>query len=398
MIKSNYLLATILVKIALLGFAGFLFAHEEVSEKKSNPIATFQIPKNGDMIVLPVTLGKKEYPFWLDTGASVNIIDKSLKNELGNFYRTREFFTAKDKITVETHEPPSLRLGSVSLQTNGEVVCSDLAKISKVFGSEICGVLGMDSLRHFIVQIDFDNGELKLYSSDSKAEAEWGEPLALRYNWANCPEIVIRSNDEPFTFMIDTGCSGISIDNDIFQRLYSKRQLCIIGKTLCSTTFGQKSENATYMLNRFSLGAFQHSNLICDQGNGNRLGLSYLSRYMVTFDFPHNTIYLKTGNRYQEVENDNMSGLHILREEKDTMIDSVDTGSQGELADIQPGDKLLRVDGQEALQNGLFDLRNIFKSGDGKKIHLSISRNGKEMEKTVVLKEKTPQWDEATKE
>jgi C-terminal processing protease CtpA/Prc len=119
---------------------------------------------------------------------------------------------------------------------------------------------------------------------------------------------------------------------------------------------------------------------------------------LVTFDFPHKTMYLRKGNRYQAVEHAGMSGLSTLREGKITLIYSVASGSQAEIAGLRSGDIILRVDDQDASEIGMFDLRNLFKAGDGKKIRLTISRGGNELEKTLVLKERTPQWAEEAKE
>jgi C-terminal processing protease CtpA/Prc len=93
-----------------------------------------------------------------------------------------------------------------------------------------------------------------------------------------------------------------------------------------------------------------------------------------------------------------MSGLHILREEKDTVVRIVDSDSPGELAGIKSDDRILRIGNQEAAKIEMFDLRNIFKSGNGKKIRLTIARGEREEEKTIELKEKVLQWDEAIKQ
>jgi len=109
-------------------------------------------------------------------------------------------------------------------------------------------------------------------------------------------------------------------------------------------------------------------------------------------------MYLRKGNRYQDIQHEDMSGLHILREDKDTVIRIVDSDSPGDLAGIKAGDRILRIDEQDAAKIEMFDLRNIFKSGNGKRIRLTIVRGEKEDEKLIELKEKVPQWDEPIKE
>jgi C-terminal processing protease CtpA/Prc len=108
-------------------------------------------------------------------------------------------------------------------------------------------------------------------------------------------------------------------------------------------------------------------------------------------------MYLRKGNRYKEADHDNMSGLHILREGKDAVVRIVDSGSPGDLAGLKPGDRVLRISDQDARKIDLFGLRNILKSGNGKRIRLTIGRGEKEEDKVVELKEAVPQWDEAAK-
>jgi hypothetical protein len=393
---AKRIIFALVVEITCLGFAGFVQAVADDAEKKSSPIASFQVPKHGDMIVLPVTIGKKNYLFWLDTGASVDLLDKSLKGELGNYRDTQVVETAKDRVALESYEPPPMRLGTVSLPIEHGVGACDLGEMRKVSGWDIYGVLGMDSLKHYVVQIDFDDGELRLYPPNTK-DGGWGESFPIYANRGGIPEIKMIFDDVPFTFMVDTGCSGLHVEDHLFRWLDNNNEILFSGKSQCCTTFGQKTERKTWVMDRLCAGSFERRKIICVEGNENRLGLSYLSRFQVTFDFPNGTLILKKGKGYDDIEHDDMAGLHMLREGKNTVVEIVDPDSPAELAGIQPGDNILRVDDRNASQIGMFDLKNIFRSGDGKKLRLRISRKDNDLEKILVLKEKIPQPIETVK-
>jgi hypothetical protein len=381
-------LAGVFATATLIGLAGLLLAGDDASRQESGPIISAQIPKRGDIVVVPVTAGAKQFLFWVDTGSSLNFADTSLKRELGDYCRTVPFHTVIDQRFVECYKSPTLQVGKVNLPTSGEICCGDLAGIRAVTGREISAILGMDSLQHFIVQLDFDSGEIRCYSPDVAADGSWGERVDFTYGRKGIPEFGIAFDGVTFAFQIDTGNSGIDIDGQLNKWLLENNRLRILGKTIIRSTLGQDKGIAEYSLHELSVGPFHHNNVICTQGNGNRLGLSYLSRFVVTFDFPRRAMYLRKGQHYGDAEYANMSGLHILREDNAPTVHSADADSPAAVADIRAGDKILRVDDQDASQISLFDLRNLFKSGDGKKIRLTISRDGQELEKTLVLKEK----------
>jgi hypothetical protein len=56
------------------------------------------------------------------------------------------------------------------------------------------------------------------------------------------------------------------------------------------------------------------------------LGLSFLSRHIVTFDFPNGRVYFEKGKEYKKVDETDMSGLHLLRISNETFVYSVDEG------------------------------------------------------------------------
>jgi hypothetical protein len=61
--------------------------------------------------------------------------------------------------------------------------------------------------------------------------------------------------------------------------------------------------------------------------------LTYLSRYTVTFDFPHSVPYLEKG-KYSDPDLLDMSGLHFLRDQGKTVIAVVERGSPADSVGI----------------------------------------------------------------
>jgi len=182
----------------------------------------FKSPKNGDCIVLPLTLEKQEVLFCFDTGASRSCFDTTLRKTLGKYINTEIVGTLKAETFMETYESPAARLRNIDLQMDGQVMCTDLSDIRKVLGRDIRGILGMDSLKHYIVQIDFDRGELKFFSSKMQPDSEWGKPISIYFRLdcpKDCPAMDVSIDYVPTPFVIDTGSDDIGIDNDLILKL-----------------------------------------------------------------------------------------------------------------------------------------------------------------------------------
>jgi hypothetical protein len=102
----------------------------------------------------------KELLFAVDTDAPFTLLDKSLEPILGKrFGTTKAVYIYYGKATQDVYEAPKLYLGGTQLLTADQVVTDDL----KVFGSDLpfMGILGMDCLRHYCIQLDFAAGKMR---------------------------------------------------------------------------------------------------------------------------------------------------------------------------------------------------------------------------------------------
>ena len=121
-----------------------------------------------------------------------------------------------------------------------------------------------------------------------------------------------------------------------------------------------------------------------DEGNENRIGLSLLSRYVVTLDFPAMKLYLRKDQAFDKPDEADMSGLHLWRLDGRTAVHSVDNDSPAETAGIRREDVVLKAGDKSAAEMDIEDLRDLLKSGDGKEIRMTLKRG--EEEKAVSFK------------
>jgi len=380
----------ILNALLVLFFAGLLVdaAHSQEPTSTSDPktLAEFKIAKGGDPMLLPVRFKGKEYLFVLDTGLSHMVFDSSFKNVLGKAKKTEKGFTAGGPMDFELFDAPKAFLGPFNLKDCGGVFCIDLNMLSLIAGRKVSGVIGMNFLKNYVVQMDFDKGKLLFLKPATTKNPDWGQAFEIEYYPIGIPFISgIILNDIKVDFMIDTGNNGtVILRYFIFEKIVSGNQIKT-SNTLAETAAGTVRCRSARMGN-LSIGSFEYQGLIFDEGNFNALGLSFFSRHLVTFDFPNNRIYLKKGKKFEEVDEVDMSGLHLLRISNKTVVYSVDQGSPAQRAGIRANDVILKVNDEDAKAYDIWELRRLLKSGDRYKIKMTIKTDDDVKEVSFLLK------------
>jgi PDZ domain/Aspartyl protease len=362
-----------------LFFVTFAHAEDPKPSNDSNVLEKFAVAKDGDALVLPVKLKGKSYLFLLDSGASHNIFDPSLP--LGEPLDEIKVEGAAGAKRLKIYTAPEATLGGLILKTDEPVIGYDLSKIREVSGREIYGVLGTPFLRRHVVTVDFHKGELLVLKAVSR---EAGEKLSV--DWQGGTPIldldILGSKEQ--TFMIDTGYNGnFSLSRRLFDTSLKNEGLKVVGRSLIETISGT-SEVRTGKVRLIEVGKFALRNCVVDDGERNLIGLGLLARFVVTFDFPNDAVYLKKGKRYDEVDTWDHSGLHIIRRDGRTVLHSVDKESAGEAAGLKTDDLILQVDGTKVDSLTLFQLRKLFHK-EGKKVTLLIRRGDKEQTVSLTL-------------
>src|SRR6185436_4641448 len=114
------------------------------------------------------------------TGSPVTVLDSSLTPRLGKLVGTSEgFFPLHERRqSAGIYRATALYLGNTRLQTSKWVISYDLAGM---MGGPVRGVLGMDCLRHYCVQLDFAENKLRFLNPTAPPTAELGRPFPLTF-------------------------------------------------------------------------------------------------------------------------------------------------------------------------------------------------------------------------
>ena len=93
---------------------------------------------------------------------------------------------------------------------------------------------------------------------------------------------------------------------------------------------------------------------------------------------------LEPNSHFAEPYEIDMSGIDLVVDGDDLLIDDVDENSSAAKARIQDGDILVAINGRPVSEFGLDHIRSMFMQ-DGKEYLLSIKRNGKGLQIKLKL-------------
>ncbi len=231
----------------------------------------------------------EELPFFVDTGATLTLLDQSLEPKLGKRLGTGRVIHFDSTSEAGIYAAPRIYLGSTPLMTGSNIMARDLKQPSSLSGRPIMGVLGMDCLRHYCIQLDFEAGNMRFLDPEHVDAAQLGKAFPLTFRWG-CPFIHHSSliGGEVANLSIDTGYNKDgALNSKLFRREVQERTLRLEGDTVD----GKKPSSA--WLPECVWNGETYTNLIVGSQDLNVLGLRFLARHLVTFDFPKRTIYLK---------------------------------------------------------------------------------------------------------
>jgi C-terminal processing protease CtpA/Prc len=91
------------------------------------------------------------------------------------------------------------------------------------------------------------------------------------------------------------------------------------------------------------------------------LGLQLLSRYIATFDFPNDRLYLENGRRFDEPERFGWCGMALFRTGGTIRVKEILPDSPADAVALKVGDEILQIDEQAASSMSLFEIRSFSK-------------------------------------
>ncbi len=268
--------------------------------------------------------------------------------------------TPEGEIEVKRFDPPKAMIGTIPFYGPGSVVYKDLKPIREVTGYPVMGILGMDFLYAKIIHINFDKGEFLFLKEVPENPGEECPLDVIDYrpfvsvNFLKTGELV---------YLLDTGAGGLgsgSLKRSSMEVLCKLKKCSEVGKSNVMGFAGQSTQKL-YRCPPIWLGSFcVDSPVFGDSvGKQNLLGLGFLSRFIVTFNFPEQKCWLRKGANYSRPDLWGLSGLRLKRIGGKTVVAAVDESSPGKSAGIHEGDCLLAINDQPTDKASMFELRRM---------------------------------------
>jgi Aspartyl protease len=272
----------------------FCSAKNALSSALPTDISLSKDAGRGSMIFVTVRLDDGEkLPFVLDTGSPATCLDQSLESKLGKRLQTKTLWAFGARSQIGVYPAPSLYLGKILLKKSGDfIVTHDCRQMSAAVGHPIMGILGMDILTNYCIQLDFDARKIRFLDYEDANKRRCGNSFLLTYLQDGCPRISDNVIGAPGVgSLIDTGCS---YDGWLIPQLYQQWT-----DSTAPLIAGQARAPDGV------LGGDLYSGLhlrcvdpkLLSTGDThiqfNGLGLHFLARHLVTLDFPEQTLYLK---------------------------------------------------------------------------------------------------------
>jgi hypothetical protein len=339
------------------------------------------------LLLVPITIGGREAQFVLDTGSVATVVDTTLAEHLAPLKRSEQPHV--DGLP-EMYELPDTYLTGSKLKIVGETACLDLSENRIATGHDIGGILGMSFLKDYVLQIDFDRGHVRFLKSVSELKQT---AMKMSHDRFGRPVLTVKlATDRSVPMVVDTGMAvtGIGeVNRTIFRELLAENKVTVKGPPGRASSVSGNLVGRNGRLSSIRLGNFEHQQLGIREGSMNALGLLYLSRYQLTLDFPHDTIYLEKGDRFPEPTPFDMSGMAIVRIEGVTTVNKVHPDGPAFALGIQAGDQITYVGDKQASDFSLLQLRRLL-TQDKQHVALVIRRGTEVREYDLVLRDWQP--------
>ncbi len=244
----------------------------------------------GDLVCLKLRLERGgELLFALDTGAQVTLLDKSLEPKLGKRLGSVEVrYSPYGAGKGGAYRAPRFYLGSTRLQTGEWIATDDLSRFPFP-NPAVRGILGMDCLRHYCVQFDFAAGKTRFLDPDALKKEELGNgfPLTFSSSLVFVDENLLGVKGA--NSLID---AGDNFDGALTPKLF-QQALEEQGLTTPVKRSGDMGTRKAFFP-RGVFGGESYPDLrLWEYSGGNTIGLRFLARHLVTFNFPKRIMYLK---------------------------------------------------------------------------------------------------------
>jgi len=366
--------------------------------------------ENFDNIVIIKTTLNDSIPvrLILDSGVEgIIITDMSLVDLFAD--RCIRNFRISAPGTIEVMEacitsPVKVKIKNLNpILTNIILLSEDYFSLEGYIGTKVQGLIGMDKFRNMVVTTNYDRNQIAFVRPEKYKIPDKAEVIPISINRGK-PYMTARVELDNQSIidvwlLIDSGANHpLLLENESLGDYKPLRSIdATIGKGLAGNMKGSFARAGWLMLGNFRLDnvlisftdEYLPGSTAMRLNRNGTLGAGSLSRFVVSFDYSHKRLILKKGGKYHQPFKYNMSGITFRSMGSMFNIFEVSDiipGSPADIAGIKIGDILIGINGQFTFNMSLSEVNHKMSEGDGKKVFLQFSRDGKKMDFSFRLR------------
>jgi hypothetical protein len=438
--RLKQLLFFLFFSISCFSQSGF-----QINNPRNKVVIPFKFINN--LIFIPVTINGEELTFLLDTGVEQTIlfsldekeevqlfeVEKLKLKGLGSKEAIDSYKSSKNKVEIRD---------LVDYNHEIYIILDQEFNFSSQVGIEVNGIIGYNFFKNHIVEIDYERKKLFVYNHAHKKINATLQKRFIRETITieeNKPYYIsnIIADDKTVSskLLIDTGNSDalwVFTNKTDKIKLPKKNIQDYLGRGFSGSVFGKRARINSFEFGqkRFSspLVTFPDSvsvksvNFVTERVGS--VGSAIISRFTIVFDYLNKVIYTRPNDRINEPFHFNMSGIEVqhagLEWTKQVLDDrsaqgiriytdgnaekaqnslkvhfelkpifkiaSVRVDSEAEKAGLKVGDRIIKINHQQAHGFSIQMINELLKSEEGKTIEVEVERDNKNYKYKFQLK------------
>ena len=402
------LLAIVAVLLAGPGGAAWAGAGQPAAEAPSVDEAhTFPFRFSAGKIYVEVVVnGKGPYPFVMDTGSPVTILDSDLAKELGmEVAQAGQVRGAGEgSAAMGMAGPVTLEFGGLKVARRKMMTVTLNQTLAPMSSGPVMGLIGNDWITTRVVEVDYPGRKITVRKAAGWEYEGSGTVIPTRtqgHTFLSGTITLPGEDSAPLKarFLLDTGAGLYASLTTPFvdkHRLLERAQPKF--KTTVGFGLGGDVNHSVCRLARISLGGLTLEKPVCtlsqDQDGAlaaehydGLIGGELLARYRVILDATRRRMILEPGPGAGEPFEFDMSGIVAAGNGGKGPLTAfrVVPGSPAAEAGVKEGDEILEIDGRAVRGSDRDEARALFK-GDGVERTLKIRRGSETLEIRVRLR------------
>lgn len=365
-----------------------------------SPVATFPFEMYGDhMIITAHVNGSDDLDFIFDTGDGLAVLDINKAIELGISSGTDASVTsAEGSISGKRVKHTEFLIGGAPIH-DVDLYETDLSHLEISVGREFDGIIGYDLLKNYVVDVNHDEMQIKLYDPASYSYKGTGTSFPVKLT-SYIPYITATTefaNGETIEskFFVDTGARTVVDFNTSF---VEKNDLVNkVGETYIYLVAGlgdKEYEHHEGKVNKVSFAGFSFEGVPVGLSHAKHgvqnnkkvsgfFGGGLLRKFNIVYDYHAKKMYWEKSEQYDNPFEIDASGIELqLAKDKYTLlVHKVFDHSPAKAQGVKLNGVIESVNGEKASDLGLAKVRSILSEAgktvelviDGEKISLELS-------------------------